>query len=212
MNSEKDSSKLNKLIVHLNNIKDVRKSEINNTNIGLKGNTFKGTESAKKLPVNDEDFSLPQDDHIAEYDKSRLVKEWNRNEVKVKLLAKLYQAITYGLPRRIGPVLLYFLIMFYVVQFLRLRYGCVKSVSKSDDDKCSKRPDPFEFFKTADYWYSRIYVWLVGIYVSIIARRYWRQILALPRMDRIIMVLNATIWCDPRKNEDETQISFSCDL
>ena len=237
MNSEKDSSKLSVFVGHLNNLKEVRRSDVNNTNIGLKTNLFKGSESAKKLPVNEEDFSLPEDDHIAVYDRNRLVKEWNRNEVKDKLLAKFYRAFTYGLPRRIGPVLLYFLIMFYAVQYLRLRYGCVESgykpdfkdpelksnlknpkfdVNSDDDDlerdgssikkKCYG-PDPFEFFKTADYWYSRIYVWLVGIYVSIIARRYWRQIQFLPRMDRIIMVLNATIWCDPRKKEDETQIS-----
>ena len=144
MNSEKDSSRLSNLIAHLKNIKDVRRSEINNTNIGLDGNIFKGTESARKLPVNDEDFSLPQDDHIAAYDRSRLVKEWNRNEVTHKLLAKLYRGFIYGLPRRISPVVLYFLVMFYSVQFLRLRYGCVEPGSKSDSIREKMMIDDFE--------------------------------------------------------------------
>ena len=141
MSSGKDSSTLSVFIGHLNNLKEVRRSNVNNTNIGFKTNLFKGSESAKKLPANEEDFSLPEDDHIAVYDRSRLVKEWNRNEVKDKLLAKLYRAFTYGLPRRIGPVLFYFLIMFYAVQYLRLRYGCVESGYKPDSKDPELKPD-----------------------------------------------------------------------
>ena len=189
---------------------------------------FKGAESIKNLPATEEDFRLPIDDHIAVYDVGRLVKEWNRNEVPHRMLCKLYYAFMYGLPRRVGPVVIYFLTMFYSFQYLRLRFGCVPSgykyeekddsadcgnhtyIEEKDDDEIEQKcngPDPFKFFEKADYWFSKICVWLLGIYVSIVARRYWRQINALPRMDRIIMVLNATVWCDPKKKEDEIQIT-----
>ena len=238
----KDATRLKKVTSDINNLKEVRKSNVHNTNFGLNAKLFKGAESLENLPAAEEDFRLPIDDHIAIYDVGRLVKEWNRNEVPHRMLAKLYNAFMYGLPRRIGPVLIYFLIIFYSFQYLRLSYGCVPSGYKSeekdasddfgnrnpgipgtihgihgipsivekDDDEIEKKcngPDPFKFFEKADYWFSKICVWLLGIYVSIVARRYWRQINSLPRMDRIIMVLNATVWCDPKKKEDEIEIT-----
>ena len=65
----------------------------------------------------------------------------------------------------------------------------------------------FEKMKDMEHRFSSRLTWLIGVYVSIVARRFWRQVSSLPRMDKVCLKLNASIWVDPKKNEAEIEIT-----
>ena len=172
---------------------------------------FTGSEDVKYFPVRTTDFKLPTKDHVAKYNCDLITQDWNENQTTQRLLTKIYRTFVFGLPGRIGPIILEFLVLFYIFNYLRIVHGCVPSQFKSDSKIRNNStecygPDPFEFLKQAENNFSRILTWLIGVYVATTARRFWRQVSSLPRMDLTGLTINAQIWADPSKPEDEVEI------
>ena len=154
---------------------------------------------------------------MAKYNCDLITYEWNENQTTQRLLSKIYRSFVFGLPGRIGPVILEFLVLFYIFNYLRIVHGCVPSrfyskspfVSDSSLRNASatcQGPDPFQFLQQAEINFSRILTWLVGVYVATTARRFWRQVSSLPRMDSTGLMITAQVWSDPSKTEDEVEI------
>lgn len=178
---------------------------------------FIGSEDVKYFPVKATDFKLPIKDHVAKYNCDLISYEWNENHTTQRLLTKIYRAFVFGLPGRIGPIIFEFLVLFYIFNYLRLVHGCVPSrfYSKSpfvsdaslrNASATCQGPDPFQFLQQAETNFSRILTWLVGVYVATTARRFWRQVSSLPRMDSTGLMINAQVWSDPNKTEDEVEM------
>ena len=83
---------------------------INNTQISKKAslklikqrsvvNEFDGTEKVEHSVVQNKDFIIPLEDHVANYNPEILTKDWNINKTAQTLLTKIYRAFMYGLPR-----------------------------------------------------------------------------------------------------------------
>lgn len=172
---------------------------------------FNGSEDVKYFPVKTTDFKLPLKDHVAQYDCDSITHDWNENQTTQRLLTKIYGAFVFGLPGRIGPLIAVFLVIFYIFNYIRIVHGCVPSKlysesSIGEDGETCDGPDPFQFLKEADRNFTRILTWLLGVYVATTARRFWRQVSSLPRMDSTGLMLNAQVWSDPSKPEDEIEI------
>ena len=184
---------------------------------------FNGNEGVKFSEAKIEDFTLPIKDHVANYDCEILTKDWNDSRTAQIFLTKIRKAFVYGLPGRVGHIILVFLVCFYIFNYLRITYGCVPARFKTytesttflngttttnivETKKCDG-PDPFDFVKDAENTYSRLLTWLLGVYVAVTARRFWRQVSNLPRFDNVCLLLNAVIWSEPNNQEDEVEIS-----
>ena len=196
----------------------------------IKITEFNGNESVKHSRVRNEDFILPLQDHVANYDPEILTKDWNDNKTSQHLRNKIYKAFMYGVPRRTSPIILVYLLLFYTFSIVLLTHVCVsdsdkklnsatvnwlvkkvlKHVNETDSGKivdtfCND-PNSFDVFKNAEQRFSQLLIWLLGVYVAVTARRFWRQVSSIPRMDSLCITLNGVIWLDPSKKEEKVEI------
>ena len=177
---------------------------------------FNGSENVKYFPSAATDFNLPVEDHVAKYNCDLLSLDWNENHTTQRLLTKIYRTFVHGLPGRLYPIIVEFLVLFYIFNYFRLQYGCVptkfdasfrnETVRNNDETTYCHGPDPFEFLQDAEKNFLRILTWLVGVYVATTARRFWRQVTHLPRMDSTGLMMNAQVWSDSCKPEDKLEI------
>ena len=97
---------------------------------------FNGNEGVKHSEVKNEDFVLPLQDHVANYNPETLTKHWNDNKTAENLLTKIYMAFRHGVPRRTGPIIILDLILFYTFSIVLLTHVCVPSFSKNALNLC----------------------------------------------------------------------------
>ena len=172
---------------------------------------FNGSENVKYFPTRKTDFNLPSQDHVAKYNCDLLNLDWNEKLTTQRLLTKIYKSFAYGLPGRLYTIILQFLVLFYIFHYFRIQHGCVPSkfpslsTIKNSNSTCPDT-DPFEFLKDAEQTFMRVLTWLVGFYVATTARRFWCQVFSLPRMDSTGLMINAQVWSDSKKSEDQIEI------
>ena len=86
---------------------------------------FNGSENVKYFPAKSTDFKLPVEDHVAKYNCDLLSLDWNEHHTTQRMLTKIYRTFVHGLPGRLCPIILEFLVVFYIFNYLRIQYGCV---------------------------------------------------------------------------------------
>ena len=181
---------------------------------------FDGSETVKWLHVNETDFSLPIANHVARFDTELLSNYWNENYTVKKLSAKIFYTVVLGLPGRLYHIIVFYLVLFYAFNYLRINLGCVpshlvppnklpdhlKEIPPRNDNESCLGPDVFDFIETANNNFFTVLTFLLGVYVTRALSRFWTQVSSLPRMDNIALHINTLVWSDPTKKECDVEI------
>ena len=196
--------------------------------------TFDGTEKVQLERVEKDEFSLPLEDRVADYDAEKLARFWNqennqRNFEVPSISSRICNGLEEGFLGRTALIIVVYLILHYTVNLLIVEYWCTEelldpafiySVEESifaDNDTIPKMNSTetaaclhykVQTRKLVDKeaLFSKILTLLLGFYVAFTVERWWRQVSLLPRMDPICLTLEGCMWWDPGKNESEVFI------
>ena len=196
--------------------------------------TFDGTEKVQLERVERDEFSLPLEDRVADYDAEKLARFWNKENNQrtfeiPSISARICNGLEEGFLGRTALIIVVYLILHYTVNLLIVEYWCTEelldpafiySVEESifaDNDTIPKMNSTekaaclhykVQTRKLVDKeaLFSKILTLLLGFYVAFTVERWWRQVSLLPRMDPICLTMEGCMWWDPGKNESEVFI------
>ena len=86
-----------------------------------------GEDRIHQDPLNESDFELEPDFKVAQYDSKALKKHWNTSMIYQPLGARIWWHMKHGVLRRTYPMLVVFLIIYYIISIFILTQICCQS-------------------------------------------------------------------------------------
>ena len=71
---------------------------------------------------------------------------------------------------------------------------------------CSKYDKFVGDLSVAEDDFIRLLTYLVGFFVTFTLRRWWQQVISVPKIDTACLALEGSIWCNPSKNQDDVYV------
>ena len=192
--------------------------------------SINGQESVKHSKFKENDFSLPKDTHVANYDEPALIEFWNSDNAYQTLLKRICSSFTDGILWRTTPILFIYLLSFFVFNMLVLAPLCDPSFNQNSEENlflrwmagimfsnyredvqlnrtsnglCNDFDDSFEEWREKEHAFTRILTFLLGFYVSYTMRNWWVQVALLPRMDTLCIAIGSFISTKSQQKEDQ---------
>ena len=95
------------------------------TCLGCRYFRISGNERVKHTKLCEDDFNLPEETHIADYNKESLAKYWNSKiRHRHKIAKQIYSSFRHGLLHRSIPILVVFLLGYYTFHIGVMTYIC----------------------------------------------------------------------------------------
>ena len=186
-----------------------------------------GSERVDRELLEEEDFMLDEEDHVADYDVNALQQHWKESIMKKTFRSRIVFAFR-NISRRTFPTICLYLINFYFLTTLMIVYICPSTIipisneTISPNDINSLTKDSMNennfckgFVRMHALWVKNevilngILTFLVGFYVSFIVRNWWQNVKIFPGIDTLCITISSFISVDPRIKEEDAEIKVN---
>ena len=173
-----------------------------------------GENRVRREKLQDVDFTLPKDQHVAAYDPLIAAKYWNMTNRHHYLFRAVMSSFKNGICVNLLPVTILYLAIYYLVNILVVdNLLCTEPSKTSSRIHLALAPSQMVCNKEIlDSWikqesdFSKVLTFFIGFFVSWSIRNWSSQVMLLPKMDRICIGLYTTLWVDPSLNEADVKI------
>ena len=161
-------------------------------------------EKVKRSQLSGQDFALPQETHIARYDKEVVAKYWNHINAPETVFKEIISNFINGRWTKTAPIIVIYLVAYYLLNiFIVVPLLCteastesttVRLVLASKNKTCNT--ELIKQLSTTGAQFSEILTFLIGFFVSFSIRNWWEQVQSIPRLDGVCISLNSFLWVD----------------
>jgi len=180
-----------------------------------------GEQRVKRQKFESEDFDLPDDQKLANYNAS-VDSLWRR----------ILQILLLDLYYKLMPVAICYLLWFYILSI----YGFNRLLCEEKEDSPTTPsgetttvnylgqvvnhekvpfalsrgllcdPAQLEHYRVLEHDFTKILTFFIGFFVSLSVNNWFSQIRLVPQLDQILVQINNFLWVDPKKLIDDVKI------
>ena len=182
-----------------------------------------GERKVKRAKLTAQDFTLPDESWVAEYEPELVADFWNTRNLPTGLCKAIAKRLTRGIYVKLVPILILYLVSYYVLNVFVFNKSLCKEKNTASTDggnttmakkeagyvglalagknyTCNKAK--LESWMKMEKDFTRILTFFIGFIVSMSVRTWFQQVKMVPQLDTILIQINNFIWIDPYKDSN----------
>ena len=171
-----------------------------------------------------DDFELPDESKIADYDPKLVARYWNVRNRQKKPHKRLAQLFVKGIYAKLVPIVLLYVAMYYVLNtFIFDPALCDPLPSNQQQEVDNSLLQPGKVYLALSFgrqcskgkftrWiamekdFTKVLTFFIGFIVSLSAKNWFEQVRLVPKLDQLLVQINNFLWVDPTKDAADVKI------
>ena len=181
-----------------------------------------GESRVKRQKLTKEDFELPEDCKVAQYDPERVANYWNSRNLSQPIGWLLLHLVTRGIYAKLLPVASLYVTLYYVLNiFVFNPLLCTNAPSGVSNNSTSHsnsnggtqglvrlalsgnalcQKAKFQEYMAMERDFTRVLTLFIGFTVSLSVSSWSSQVRMVPKLDQLLVQINNYLWVNPNQN------------